>query len=92
MGNGRRITKDIFDSVKELHKNGLTNKRIGIVLGISDSSVSRIIKCDSYADFKDYLFDPERAMAYAKKDENPLSHMCKTLDDILSLLKKYMEV
>lgn len=92
MGKGRRITKEIFDSVKELHENGLTNTRIGIVLEISESSVSRIIKCDSYTDFKNYLFEPERAAMYAKKDENPLSHMCKTLDDILSLLKKYMEV
>lgn len=101
----KRVTEALFDTVKQLQENGLTNRRIAILLEISEATVSRILKCDTFADYKSYAYNDERALLkqMTEQTENheqakfiasyaQMEHMNQTVDAILDVLKRYLEV
>ena len=102
------VTSEIFEAAHELMDNDFTNRRIGILLGISEATVSRILKCETFEEYKackyadDYKSkrqqddkieddkDKNNVPVYASYAQ--IECMNRTLNSILDILKKYLEV
>lgn len=96
----KTITDDVFDAV---HDKGVTNRRIAILLNCSEATVSRLLKCETFDSYKNYDYDNKLKRIYVKEEQKnvqtpvyasyaQMERMSNTLDSILTILKKYLEV
>lgn len=102
------VTNEIFEAAHELMDNDFTNRRIGILLGISEATVSRILKCETFKEYRTGKYADNYKLKQQPddkkeddKDKNSvpvyasyaqIECMNRTLNSILDILKRYLEV